>query len=51
MGIVYFICAIVAAGVVDELLSAATGNGDISNYDYHFVPGVGAVFGSQATVR
>ena len=45
------IAAIVAAGVIDELLSAAAGNGDVSNYDYHFVPGVGAVFGSEASVR
>lgn len=51
MGVVYFVAAIVIAGVVDELLSAAAGNGNVSNYDYHFVPGVGAVFGSQAETK
>ena len=51
MGAIYFILAAVAAGFVDEILTSAAGDGDVSNYDYHFVPGVGAVFGSHADCR
>ena len=51
MGAIYFILAIATAGTVAEILTAAVGDGDISNYDYHFVPGVGAVFGSHADCR
>ena len=46
MGVLYVIVAICAAGVVEELIAALAGNGKVGDYDYHFAPGVGAVFGT-----
>ena len=47
MGALYIIAAMVIAGVIDELIAAATGNAEVGNYDYHFASGVGAVFGTR----
>ena len=46
MGALYLIVSIGFAGVVKEVVSALFGDGTVSEYDYHFAPGVGAVFGS-----
>jgi hypothetical protein len=48
MGALYIIIAITLAGVVNELVSAIAGNGTVGEYDYHFAPGVGAVFGASS---
>lgn len=48
MGALYIIIAIAAAGVVNEIVSTIAGNGMAGEYDYHFAPGVGAVFGSSS---
>ncbi len=47
MGALYIIGAMVVAGIVYEAVAAATGNGSVGNYDYHFAAGVGAVFGTR----
>ena len=47
MGALYIIGAMVLAGIVFEAVAAATGNGEVGMYDYHFATGVGAVFGTR----
>lgn len=51
MGALYVILAIAAAGVVKEIVFAAAGDGTVGEYDYHFAPGVGAVFGVESSNR
>lgn len=46
MGALYIIAGIVAAGMVLDLVTSVAGDDKAEKYDYHFAPGVGAVFGS-----
>ncbi len=46
MGALYIIAGMIVAGAVIDLLATAVGDGKVSEYDYHFAPGVGAVFGA-----
>lgn len=47
MGVFYIIGGVILVGAVIDLLSTATGNGRVGEYEYHFAPGVGAVFGQR----
>lgn len=47
MGALYVIGGIVFVGVIVDFLTTATGNGRVGDYEYHFAPGVGAVFGQR----
>ena len=46
MGALYVMAGITFVGIVIDLFSTAAGEGEVGTYDYHFAPGVGAVFGS-----
>ena len=47
MGVFYIIGGVILVGAVIDLLSTATGNGRVGEYEYHFAPGEGAVFGQR----